>query len=437
MNQRIWRLCYSWFACPLGWLVGQLLAFKNQTLKESLDGRKGLWQRLDAQLVQRDQQKPLVWFHVASAGEFLQAQPVFERCMQHGFECAITVMSVNGYKWIQKSRFRSQRPVVIEYLPLDFARNMRRLLQKLQPAVIVYVNYDLWPNLIWEAYAAGIPQYLISATIQPRSKRLTSAIARSLYRTLYACLNGIFTVTENDQQRFLATNPEHPNIQVLGDTRFDSVIARKRTLAPPKLPAYIQNKFVIVVGSSSTSDDVQIFPPLKEALQRYTNVFLIIVPHEPTEEYLQNGETFFHDFPGERLTTLQEHPTQAPRIIFVDTVGVLSALYSVGTLAYVGGGFGPRVHNVMEPAVMGLPVIFGPLYDNSPEAIDLLRRGFAFTVKNTEEFRAQLFEFLDNPEKCKQLGQQAQQVIESQAGAAERCFELITASRRDEKGVFA
>lgn len=429
MKQQIWRLCYSWLACPLGWLVGQLLAFKNHTLKESLDGRKGLWQRLDAQLAHRDQKKPLIWFHVASAGEFLQAQPVLDRCVQYGFECAVTFMSVNGYKWIQNSTFQpDRRPVVIEYLPLDFARNMRRLLKKLQPAVIVYVNYDLWPNLIWEACAAGIPQYLISATIQPRSKRLTSRLACSLYRTLYSCLNGIFTVTEQDRQRFLSTNPEHPNIHVLGDTRFDSVIARKRKLSPPKLPAYIKDKLVVIIGSSSSSDDVHIFPPLKEALQRYPDLFLIIVPHEPTEEYLQNSETFFHHFPAERLTTLQEYPMQPPRIIFVDTVGVLSSLYSVGTLAYVGGGFYPRVHNVMEPSVMGLPVIFGPIYDNSPEAIDLLQRGFAFTVKNTEEFRAQLFEFLDNPEKCKQLGQQAQQVIESQAGVADRYFELITAN---------
>lgn len=429
MTQRIWRVCYSWLACPLGWLAVQLLAFKNQTLKESLEGRKGLWRRLDAQLAQRDQQKPLIWFHVASAGEFLQAQPVLERCIPHGFECAVTFMSVNGYKWVQNSKLRpDRRPVIVEYLPLDFARNMRRLLQKLQPAVIVYVNYDLWPNLLWEAHAAGIPQYLISATIQPRSKRWTSAIARSLYRTLYACLNGIFTVTEHDRQRFLTTNPEHPHIQMLGDTRFDSVIARKQTLSPPKLPAYIHDRFVIVIGSSSASDDAQIFAPLKEALQRYPYVFLMIVPHEPTEEYLQNGETFFQGFVSERLTTLQEHPAQIPRILFVDTVGVLSALYSAGSLAYVGGGFYPRVHNVMEPAIMGLPIIFGPIYDNSPEAIDLLRRGFAFTVKNTEEFRAKLFEFLDHPEKCRQLGQQAQQVIESQAGVAERCFELITAN---------
>ncbi len=434
MNQRAWRVCYSWIACPIGWMGGQLLAWTNQTLKGSLQGRKGLWQRLDAQLVHRDQNKAFIWFHVASAGEFLQAQPVLERCLQHGFECAVTFASVNGYTWIQPTTFSPERrPVVIDYLPLDFAWNMRRIIKKLQPAVIVYVNYDLWPNFVWEAHAAGIPQYLISAAIQPRSKRFTSSVARSFYRTVYACLDGIFTVTDQDRQRFLATNPEHPNIQTVGDTRFDSVIARKRKLSPPKLPKYIEKKRVIIIGSSSPADDVHIFPPLKEALQRYPDVFLIIVPHEPVEEYLQNSETFFQDFPSERFTRLQEHPRHVPRILLVDTVGVLSSLYAVGTLAYVGGGFHPRVHNVMEPCVMGLPVIFGPIYDNSPEAIDLLQRGFAFSINNSAEFRTKLFEFLDNPEKCEQLGTQAQQVIESQAGVADRCFELITATIRRKK----
>lgn len=429
MNQPIWRFFYSWIVGPPLWIAVHLLALKNQNIKEALEGRKGLWQRLDNQLAHRNPEKPLIWFHVASAGEFLQAQPILERCINHGFECAVTFTSVNGYKWIQRSKFQqSQRPVVIEYLPLDFTRNMRRLLRKLQPSVIVYVNYDLWPNLIWEAYANGIPQYLISATIQPRSKRLTTAIGRSLYQTLYACLNGIFTVTEQDRQRFLMTNPEHPNIQVTGDTRFDSVLDRKRRLTPPKLPFYVQGKFVLIIGSSSPPDEMHIFPPLKEALHHYPNLLLIIVPHEPTEEHLQNSETFFRDFLIERFTKLRENPEPAPRIILVDTIGVLSSLYAAGTLAYVGGGFSPRVHNVMEPSIMGLPVIFGPIYDNSPEAVDLLNQGLAFAVNNKDEFRTLLFRFLDDPERCKQLGQQAAEIIESQAGVADRCFQLITES---------
>jgi 3-deoxy-D-manno-octulosonic-acid transferase len=426
-TQRIWQLVYSWIVFPVAWLVVHLLALKNQNIKDALEGQKGLWQRLETQLRQRDMKKSLIWFHVSSAGEFLQAQPVFERCMQQGFECALTFTSVNGYKWIQRAKFLpGQHPVVTEYLPLDTVGNMRRLLKILQPSVIVYVKYDLWPSLIWEAHKAGIPQYLISATLQPRSKRLTSAIGRSVYRALYACLHGIFAVTEEDRQRFLTTNPDHPNIQTLGDTRLDSVLDRKKRVPLPKIPAYIQEKFVFIAGSSWPPDEACIFPALKEALEQYPDFLAIIVPHEPNEEHLQNSETFFKDFLLERLTQLNQNPTQPPRIILGDTVGILSSLYSVGTLAYVGGAFTTGVHNIMEPCAMGLPVIFGPKHYNSPEAVDLLKRELVFTVKNEHEFRTLLFRFLNEPERCTQLGQQCTQMIEAQAGGADRCFQLIT-----------
>jgi 3-deoxy-D-manno-octulosonic-acid transferase len=431
MTRWIWQFVYSWIIYPAMWIGVSLLALKNQNLKEGLAGRKGLWQRLENQLRQRDPKKSLIWFHVASAGEFLQAQPVLERCLQQGFDSALTFTSVNGYKWIQRTKFPDgKRPVAIEYLPLDSRRNMRRMIKILNPALIVYVSYDLWPNLVWEAYAAGISQYVISAMIQPHSKRLTSGIGRSLYRTLYACLQGIFTVSDDDRQRFLVTNPEHPNIKMVGNTRFDSTLDRKKRLSPPKLPAYIDGKFVFIAGSSWPPDEACIFPALKEALARYPDFFLMIVPHEPTEEHLRNSESFFKDFPLERLTQLNQNPTQPPRIILGDTVGVLSSLYAVGTLAYVGGAFTTGVHNVMEPCAMGLPVIFGPKHYNSPEAVDLLKRALAFMVSHEEEFHTLLFSFLDNPERCKQLGQQAAEIIESQAGVADRCFQLITESIR-------
>jgi 3-deoxy-D-manno-octulosonic-acid transferase len=426
MNRHIWRIAYSWLAYPVLWAGAHMAGLVNRNVKEALVGRRGLWQRLDGQMARRNHSKPLIWFHVASAGEFLQAQPVMERCNQGGFQCAVTFTSVNGMKWVRRTSFSpGQRPVVIEYLPLDSASNMQRLLDRLQPSVIVYVAYDLWPNLIWTAQKKGIPQYLVSAAIQPRSRRLASSCARSFYRTLYAGLDGIFTVTEDDRQRFLSTCHDHPNIRVAGDTRFDSVMDRKQRISPPKLPPYVDAKLILVVGSSIPTDNEHILPPLKEALKEFPNLLLIMVPHEPTEEHLESCETFFGEFPTERFTRLQDDPAYPPRIVLVDTIGILSALYARGTLAYVGGGFGPRVHNVTEPAVMGLPVIFGPIFDNSPEAQDLLQQGVAFTVGNREEFRDRLFELLEDPEKCRRLGRQAEQTLASRAGAADRSFEAI------------
>jgi len=426
MNRQIWRFAYSWVAYPVLWTGVHAAGLASRGMKEALAGRKGLWQRLDKQLALRNPSKPMIWFHVASAGEFLQAQPVMERFIKEGFECAVTFTSANGMKWARKTNFSpGQRPLVIEYLPFDSSRNMQRLLAMLRPSAVVYVAYDLWPNLIWTAKEIGIPQYLISAAIQPRSRRLTSSFGRSFYRVLYACLDGIFAVTEADRQRFLETCPDHPDIRVVGDTRFDSVMDRKQRISPPKLPDYTHGKFILVVGSSISTDKEHIFGPLKEALERFPNLLLVMVPHEPTEEHLNPCETFFSTFPIERSTRLKKDPATPPRIILVDTIGVLSALYALGTLAYVGGGFGPRVHNVTEPAVMGLPVIFGPIYDNSPEAMDLIKEGVAFAVENRESFRERLFELLEDPEKCRQLGRQAAETLAARAGAADRSFQAI------------
>ncbi|MBF0280296.1 MAG: 3-deoxy-D-manno-octulosonic acid transferase [SAR324 cluster bacterium] len=426
MTQRIWNLLYTWIALPLLLAVLRLYAFKDKKVKDSLSGRHGLWERLDQQIVHRNLQQPLVWFHVVSAGEYLQAEPVIERCLQEGYDCALTVSSVTGYKWAKRAHFPNDlKPLVIEFLPFDFPFNIRRILAILQPAALVYVKFDLWPNLIWQANAQGIPQFLISATLQPRSLRLTSALGRSFYGTIYACLDAILSVSEEEAQRFRITNPDHPNIKIAGDTRFDSVLDRKERLPQPELPSYVQDKFVFIVGSSWPPDEECIFPALAEALREFPDLLLIIAPHEPTTEHLSNTESFFKDFKIERFTKLEKTPKDPPRIILIDTVGVLSSLYFIGKLAYVGGSFTTGVHNVMEPCVMGMPVIFGPVHYNSPEALDLLEKKFAFTVKVPEEFREILFRLLQDRTSCEKLGQDALKAIEAQGGAAEKCFQLL------------
>jgi len=426
MAQKTWNLLYTWMVLPLLLGILRLHAFKDKKIKDSLKGRQGLWERLDDQIVHRNLPQPLIWFHVASVGEYLQAEPVIERCLLEGFDCAITLSSVSGYNWTKRSRFPGGlQPIVIEYLPFDFPFNIRRLLAILQPAAMVYVKFDLWPNLIWQAHVQEIPQFLVSATLQPRSLRLTSALGRSFYGTIYACLDTILAVSKEEAARFRITNPHHANIQIAGDTRFDSVLDRKERLAQPKLPTYIQDKFVFIAGSSWPLDEACIFPALAAALQKFPDFLLMVAPHEPTAEHLNNSETFFKDFKIERLTQLEENPETPPQVILVDTLGVLSSLYYIGNLAYVGGSFTTGVHNVMEPCVMGMPVIFGPVHYNSPEALDLLEKGFAFTVKQPEDFHTILFRLLQDRKFCANLGKEALQTIESQGGAAEQCFQLI------------
>jgi 3-deoxy-D-manno-octulosonic-acid transferase len=183
----------------------------------------------------------------------------------------------------------------------------------------------------------------------------------------------------------------------------------------------------MIIGSSWPPDEECIGPALREALDRSPDLLIVMVPHEPTEEHLTHSASLFQGVRIERFTKLSPQPPEPPRVILGDTVGILSSLYAVGSLAYVGGAFTTGVHNVTEPAVMGLPVIFGPRYDASPEAAGLLRQGLAFSINTPQEFRTLLFRFLENREECRRIGQQAEAVIESHAGVAERCFALVTA----------
>ncbi len=424
MSRLFWQLCYRCLLLPVGLALLGLAARRNEKLRRTLEGRQGLWRRLEAQLAERDPARPLVWFHVASAGELLQALPVLERFLAEGAQGALTVTSVSGYRWAQRLRDDLPGLLLADYLPVDRRHEMRELIGLLRPAVLVYTKYDLWPNLVWEAERAGVPQFLISATLQERSLRLRWPL-RSLYRTLYTALDGIFAVSEDDRARFAAAVPGHPGLAVLGDTRFDSVLARRDALAPPALPSALCEGTVLVVGSSWPPDEARVFPGLREALVRYPALRVLLVPHEIHEAHLREIEAAFGELPLARFTRLDAGHREHLRVLVVDTVGVLAALYAYASLAYVGGAFTTGVHNVLEPAAMGVPPVFGPFYQNSPEAVELVAQGLAFTIREADEFRALLFALLDDPHHLGSLGRGARDYVQRRAGAAARAHARI------------
>lgn len=423
-----WQGCYSGLVLPLLLLLVRVAAWKDRKIRQSLQGRRGLWSRIETALAARDPDKPLVWFHVASAGEFLQAQPVMGLFITAGYQCVVTVTSITGYQWGSRRNPETAGPLFVDFLPLDTRANARRLMRLLQPRALVFVKFDLWPNVIWEAARAGIPQFLVSATLHGESHRYTSAIARSLYRTIYACFAGIYAVTEEDRERFLTSCPGHPCVFNVGDTRFDSILERKKNLIPFQMPPYVKAQPVFIVGSSWPTDEVHVFPVLTEALAAFPELVALLVPHEVDGAHLKAIEDAFGSQPLVRLSDLSskiESAKTAPRIILVDSVGKLSALYHYADFAYVGGGFGQGVHNVAEPLVMGVPAIFGPVYKNSPEALEFLQRGFCFAIEDAEGLKSIVFGFLKDPNRCHTIGKSAAQAIEGKGGASQQCFNLI------------
>lgn len=419
-----WRLCYSLLLLPMLLTVLGLAFLSRRKVRRSLLGRRGGRQRMAEQLRARDAQRPLVWFHASSVGEFLQARPVIERLQADGVQCAVTLYSISGYRWL--SRIREQLPGVImaDYLPLDFRRNARRMLALLRPAAVVYARSDLWPNLVWEVAAAGVPQFLISGTLHEKSLRQRHGIVRAFYGAVYGAVDGIYAVTEADRARFLAACPGHPDVRVFGDTRFDSVLARKRTLRPPALPSLHGKSSILIVGSSWPPDEAVIFGPIRQALTERPELGVILVPHEIDTPHLDAIEAAFRPWGVARFSAQDAAPADA-RVVLVDSVGQLSALYAHATLAYVGGAFTTGVHNVMEPAAMGVPAMFGPRHHNSPEAMELLRQGCAFSIADERTFRERLHALLADPQATAALGRRAQAYIEGQAGASQRCFAVI------------
>ena len=173
---------------------------------------------------------------------------------------------------------------------------------------------------------------------------------------MYDCLESILTVSEADRQRVLLSCPSHTNVNVMGDTRCDSVLERRRTMEIIELPEFAKGKFVFIAGSIWPSDELCIFPGLRETLKSYEDFFVILVPHEPTDLYIKKVENYFLGINSSAWSNITS-ASQDVRIIVIDSIGILAALYHHAKLAFVGGAFTTGVHNMLEPAAMETPVI--------------------------------------------------------------------------------
>ncbi|MGA1598520.1 MAG: 3-deoxy-D-manno-octulosonic acid transferase [bacterium] len=422
---RLWQGVYPVLLQALLQLVKRK-ALRDKNLQDGLQGREGLWERLGAQVAKRSWGRPLVWFHVASAGEFLQALPVMERCVARGWECGLTYSSVNALRWLERMSSRLPLGVVFtEFLPADTRWNAQRLLATVQPQSLVFVSYDLWPQLIWEASRQQVPLFLISAIVHSGSFREAHPLGRSLYRTLYRQFDRMFAVSEEDAARIRRSVGGGVNLQVTGDTRCDSVLERRDRMAPLEWPEWLRERFVFVAGSIWPEDERCIASALNQSLHKHPELLVVLAPHEPTPEHLNSAEEAFQDWPQARWSEYGVKLSPETRVLVIDAVGVLAQLYQVAQAAFVGGAFTTGVHNTMEPASFGVPVVFGPRFDNALEARTMLQRNAAFSVDSLEAFAAHLRRWLENPEECRQQGQRARRVIEEQRGAAEACVPWI------------
>jgi 3-deoxy-D-manno-octulosonic-acid transferase len=420
--KKTWFILYNIAFIPLFWTLLQIASLFNVKIRRGVDGRRGLYEKIECD-ISKLTSKRRIWFHSSSMGEFEQAKPIIAalRRKYKDINIIVTFFSPSGYDHSKNYKLAD----IITYIPFDTKANARRFLDLLQPTAAVFVRYDVWPNHLWELNARGIPAFIANATMRTTSARFYPLL-KNFHRLLFDNFASILTVSAKDADTFALFGLTHPSIEAIGDTRYDQVCqrsadAKKKHLIPS---AILKGKKIFLAGSTWPEDEAVVIPSIKKILQYDSNVLVIIVPHEPTEDALENIEYTFGSRPRTiRFSNLNDYANE--RIIIVDSIGILMALYQYANVAYVGGSFRQGIHNVLEPAVYGIPVVFGPKHTNSQEAMELALRNGGFIVNDQQECYRMLRTLLDDKKANTAAGKQALLLVEENIGATERFVQYL------------
>lgn len=430
-------LLYNGLALPAMLAGAQIGRLVDTKIRTGFEERRKIDERFE---LHRDRLQGCLWFHASSAGEYEQARPLLRAVRDRlGPEVPTlaTVFSPSGF-----ARASAQPDAdVIEYLPFDTLPGMERLVRRLKPRAVVFVKYDCWPNLVWTARRHGVPTLLLGASLHRASQR-TGGIARPFFRSVYGSLDAVGAIAEEDARRFREQlGLPDDQVSVTGDSRVDQIVRRHDESAGSALvEAFTDSPWsYLVLGSTWPRDEEAFLPAAADALHTHGELGLLIAPHEPSPAALEQIEERLkaRGLESTRLSqlveprTLKRRTTAAARnpaswrIILVDSVGQLATLYRLGHVAFVGGGFTTGVHSVLEPAVCGLPVIFGPRHSNAVEAGRLIEAGAGACAADGEEAARLLRHWLDDPDARQKAADAARGQVEEQRGATARNVDLL------------
>ncbi len=368
-----------------------------------------------------DRKAKYIWFHASSLGEFEQGRPMIEqiRKVHPEYKILLTFFSPSGYE-VRKNYAGAD---VVCYLPFDTPGRVEQFLDLANPAMAIFIKYEFWGNYLHTLQQRGIPVYIISAIF--RREQLFFQWFGKPYRKMLDCFNHLFV--QDERSKALLEEYGIRNVTVAGDTRFDRVIdVYHQAKQIPLVERFIkgtdgQQPPLVFVAGSSWPEDEAIFIPYFE---RHPEMKLIIAPHEIHEGHLKSIEARLHR-PTIRLSQATEQNVANQDCLIVDSFGLLSSLYRYGQIAYIGGGFGAGIHNTLEAAVYGMPVLFGPRFQKFKEAKDLIAVGGAFTFDNAPAFTSRMDTLLSTPEALQQSSQAAGHFVQSHGGATTTILQEI------------
>ncbi|MES2809501.1 MAG: glycosyltransferase N-terminal domain-containing protein [Bacteroidota bacterium] len=361
--------------------------------------------------------KESAWFHFASLGEFEQGRPVLEkyRANKPDAKIVITFFSPSGYE------IRKNTPLAdaVYYLPLDTAANARNFINTINPTLAVFTKYEYWYHYFNELHKRQVPLYIVSGIFRPG--QIFFKWYGGLHRKILSFVSHFFV--QDDQSKHLLQSINIKNTTISGDTRFDRVWANAQNPRMlPDIEAFTNNQKTFIAGSTWPADEQFI----AGIITQYPDWKFIIAPHEIGEDKISKLTSLLPQGAFIRHSQLDtQNLPITTQVLIIDNIGMLSSLYQYGQIAYIGGGFGAGIHNTLEAAAFGLPVIFGPKYDKFNEAKDLIATGAGFSIDDEEALKKIVANLTDNADLLSNAGRKAQQYVAQNIGATDTIMAIL------------
>jgi len=407
---------YNVFIKLYGWGI-YIASFQNKKAALWIKGRRDLFSKIENDFKSISPATERIWMHCASLGEFEQGRTVLEglRIQKPKAIIVLTFFSPSGYE-IQKNYPHSD---FIYYLPLDSKKNASRFINLIKPTIILFVKYEFWYHYFIKA-GKSEARFILIAGIFRKSQAFFKWYG-ALYRRILASLSHIFV--QDEQSLSLLKSIGFLNVTIAGDTRIDRVIdIVSHASELTDIEFFLNNQKAIVGGSLYDIENEMLFKAWEEKLLPGK---IIIAPHNVDNENINKIMTTWGSL-AIRFSELSLLQSPNKKVLVIDRIGILSRIYSYAALVIIGGGFGKGIHNILEPAVYGVPVLFGPNYHKFREANEMVETGAVFSFNDESGFR-KLIKKLSNPEFAHSAGNKAKHYIESNSGGTRKILEWLHA----------
>ncbi len=402
------RGIYTLFIFLYGGLI-HLFSLFNHKASLWVKGRKNLFTSIEN--FKSTCNKPIVWIHCASLGEFEQGRPVLEqlKIKDPSLAILVTFFSPSGYE-IRKNYREAD---FVCYLPLDTPKNAKKFIQLINPKFAIFVKYEYWFNYMFWLKKSEIPLYVVSAIF-----RLNQHFFQSWGKWFSNQLKNVsHFYVQNQTSSNLLLSLGLDNFTLCGDTRFDRVYEiSKSNHSFPRINLFCASDSQTIVVGSSWLPDEELFVALKK---QHPSLQLIIAPHEITSAHIDQLKNLFQPFNVSIYSNSTDEEIETSSVLIIDSIGMLSQLYRYGVIAYIGGGFGAGIHNILEAAVYHIPVVFGPKFQKFDEAVALTELKGAFSISSSNELQQIVDDLLNNKSHYLQTCTICKQFVSQNLGATD------------------